>query len=213
MFGDGAAKAETLKAPTKKFRNTWFGKNSTNIKRFLPLIPTVDNDKDNNEDDEEDDEEDDDDEIDDDDHNDEEDEDSESEEEELAGVPVTPNKVTKKRSIVTPIRKKASKMKKKTRKAYSPPSPPPPREDESVVSSPANKPFLKKQPSILIAGLKSKIILLVNADRTYGSLFVVSLDNSNLSWVSDFASKEGDKKRRHFTNINKNPSSFKLFCT
>ena len=119
MFGDGAAKAETLKAPTKKFRNTWFGKNSTNIKRFLPLIPTVDNDKDNNEDDEEDD----DDEIDDDDDDEEEeeeDEDSESEEEELAGVPVTPIEVTKKRSIVTPIRKKASKMKKKTKKAYYP---------------------------------------------------------------------------------------------
>ena len=37
-----------------------------------------------------------------------------------------------------------------------------------------------------MAYLKTKVLLMVNADGTYAALFLVSLDGSNLSWVSDY---------------------------
>jgi cobalamin biosynthesis protein CobT len=200
-------KADSLKAVTKKFRNTWFGKNSMNMKRFMPLIPTSDTDEDDDEDDDDDD--DDDDEIDDDDDDDDEeydeeddddedDEDddeveednSESEEEEVVAVPVSPVKVTRKKSLITPVKKnvkKASKTKKSTKKVPSPSKKDnAPKESEREVSSVADVHFFTKMPCHSMAYLKTKVLLMVNADGTYASLFVVSLDGSNLSWVSDY---------------------------
>ena len=160
-------KADSLKAATKKFRNTWFGKNSMNMKRFMPLIPTADTDEDDDEDDDDDDD-DDDDEIDDDDDEeyDEEDDDdddaddddddeveednSDSDEEEVLEVPVSPVKVTKKKSLFTPDKKngkKASKTKKDTKKVPSPSKKDnAPKESKREVSSVADVHFFTKKP-------------------------------------------------------------------
>ena len=200
-------KADSLKAATKKFRNTWFGKNSMNMKRFMPLIPTADTDEDDDED-EDDDDDDDDDEIDDDDDEeyDEEDDDdddaddddddeveednSDSDEEEVLEVPVSPVKVTKKKSLFTPDKKngkKASKTKKDTKKVPSPSKKDnAPKESKREVSSVADVHFFTKNPCHSMAYLKTKVLLMVNADGTYAALFLVSLDGSNLSWVSDY---------------------------
>ena len=198
-------KADSLKAATKKFRNTWFGKNSMNMKRFMPLIPTADTDEDEDEDDDDDDdddeidddddeeydeEDDDDDDADDDDDDEVEEDNSDSDEEEVLEVPVSPVKVTKKKSLFTPDKKngkKASKTKKDTKKVPSPSKKDnAPKESEREVSSVADVHFFTKMPCHSMAYLKTKVLLMVNADGTYASLFVVSLDGSNLSWVSDY---------------------------